>query len=112
MKGRRRAAHVLRTGFAAAVLPLLAACWGPPPRDPDLGPKGPPMERVPRVDLRAKFDADFRTADKDGNGTLSRAELEAWMPDAAREFNRIDVNRDGQVTREELQQYLQGRVSN
>jgi hypothetical protein len=112
MKGRRRAAHALRTAIGAAGLLLLTACWGPPPRDPDLGPKGPPMERAPRVDLKAKFDADFRNADKDGNGTLSRAELEAWMPDAAREFNRIDTNRDGQVTREELQQYLQGRVSN
>ncbi len=77
-----------------------------------MGPKGPPIERAPRVDLKAKFDADFKNADKDGNGTLSRTELEAWMPEAAREFNRIDANRDGQVTREELQQFLQGKVSN
>ncbi len=50
---------------------------------------------------QAKFDEGFKKADADGNGFISRAEAEKGMPRMARHFERIDANKDGQVTRKE-----------
>jgi Ca2+-binding EF-hand superfamily protein len=50
----------------------------------------------------------FATADLDGNGTLSRTEMQRALPKLAPEFDRIDRNRDGSVSREELTAHLQG----
>jgi Ca2+-binding EF-hand superfamily protein len=44
----------------------------------------------------------FKKADTDGNGTLSRAEVEKSMPRLAKQFDRIDTNKDGQLSRDEL----------
>ena len=44
----------------------------------------------------------FKTADADGNGTLSRAEVEKSMPRLAEKFDQIDTNKDGQLSRGEL----------
>lgn len=49
----------------------------------------------------------FAAADSDGNGVLSRAEVERALPRLAPDFDRIDRNRDGSVSREELSAYLQ-----
>jgi Ca2+-binding EF-hand superfamily protein len=50
----------------------------------------------------------FAAADSDGNGTLSRTEMQRALPKLAPEFDRIDRNRDGSVSREELTAHLQG----
>ena len=44
----------------------------------------------------------FKNADADGNGTLSRAEVEKSLPRLAKKFDQIDTNKDGQLTRDEL----------
>jgi hypothetical protein len=45
----------------------------------------------------------FKKADTDGNGTLSRAEVEKGAPYLAGKFDQIDANKDGQLSRGELQ---------
>lgn len=55
-----------------------------------------------RQEHAARAEAYFKKTDKDGNGLLSRAEAEQGMPRLARRFDLIDVNQDGQVTREEM----------
>ena len=44
----------------------------------------------------------FSKADTDGNGKLSRAEVEKAMPHLAGRFDAIDTDRDGQLSRREL----------
>jgi len=44
----------------------------------------------------------FSKADADGNGTLSRAEVEKSMPRLAKQFDQIDTNKDAQLSRSEL----------
>jgi Ca2+-binding EF-hand superfamily protein len=44
----------------------------------------------------------FKKADADGNGTLSRAEVEKSMPRLAKKFDQIDTNKDGQLSRDEM----------
>jgi len=50
----------------------------------------------------ALADERFRKSDADGNGTLSRTEAKKGMPRLARQFDVVDVNRDGQLSREEM----------
>jgi Ca2+-binding EF-hand superfamily protein len=52
-------------------------------------------------------DDRFAAADADGNGTLSRTEVERALPRLAPEFDRVDRDRDGSVSREELAAHLQ-----
>lgn len=47
----------------------------------------------------------FRIADTDSNGMLSRAEAEAVLPRLALHFDAIDVNRDGQISPEEIRAF-------
>jgi Ca2+-binding EF-hand superfamily protein len=49
----------------------------------------------------------FAAADADGNDALSRAEMQRALPRLAPEFDVIDRNRDGSVSREELTAHLQ-----
>ena len=49
----------------------------------------------------------YAAADADADGTLSRAEMRQALPRFAAEFDVIDRNRDGSVSREELMAHLQ-----
>ena len=55
-----------------------------------------------RQQHQARAAEHFKKADADGNGTLSRAEAEKGTPRLARQFDAIDTNKDGQLSREEL----------
>ena len=45
----------------------------------------------------------WKTADKDGDGALSRAEVDAAkMPMMARDFDKLDKNKDGKLTPDEM----------
>jgi Ca2+-binding EF-hand superfamily protein len=55
--------------------------------------------------MRAKAEERWKAADKDGNGTLSRAEVEASMPRIAQNFDQIDTNHDGQLSMEEMRAF-------
>jgi len=44
----------------------------------------------------------FKKADADGNGVLSRAEVERFLPRLARHFDVIDADRDGNLTADEI----------
>ncbi len=89
---------------------LAAACSGMPPAPPRADMGMVPVERVPREDMRARFEREFRAADKDGDGALTKAEMEAGMPIVAADFSKMDANKDGKVTREEMQRFLQGKA--
>lgn len=52
---------------------------------------------------RAMFDAKFAKTDGNGDGKLSRAEVEAGMPHLAKAFAFHDEDRDGFLTRADLQ---------
>ncbi len=69
-----------------------------------------PEHKPPRY--LAKFDQQFKAADKDGDGALSRAEAQdARMTRIVDNFDRLDVNKDGKVTREEIRALLRSRLS-
>jgi len=56
-----------------------------------------------RPEDKARFDKRFRGADKDGDGALSREEARRSMPSIHRLFSEIDADKDGKVTREEIE---------
>jgi len=56
-----------------------------------------------RTAMKERFAADFKAADKNGDGALSKDEATASMPLVARHFDALDTNKDGVVTQEELQ---------
>lgn len=52
----------------------------------------------------AKFEQRFKAADRDGDQVVTRAEAEAMAREGLnRKFERMDANRDGKLTLEEMQ---------
>lgn len=49
-----------------------------------------------------KLEQAFKAADKNGDGKLSLAEAKDGMPRVAKNFGRIDANKDGFVTLDEI----------
>jgi len=60
-----------------------------------------------RAAMHEKFEADFKAADKNADGGLSKDEATASMPRIAKRFDQLDANKDGVVTQEELQAHHQ-----
>jgi Ca2+-binding EF-hand superfamily protein len=55
--------------------------------------------------------SQFSKADADGDGKLSRAEVEKAMPRLAGRFDSIDTNKDGQLSRGELRAWKKAHKS-
>jgi len=55
---------------------------------------------------RQQFDEAFTKADSDSDGKLSLAEAQAGMPRLGNDFNELDANKDGYVTREEIKAHM------
>ena len=70
-------------------------------------PAGPPPAAgaALRAQALAKLEAQFRTADLDGNGSLSPGEAKGFGF-VARHFDAIDAGRRGAVTFDDLRAYL------
>ena len=56
-----------------------------------------------RESMRDKMREHWKSADKDGDGALSRAEVDAAkMQKLARDFDKLDKNKDGKLTEDEI----------
>jgi len=63
-----------------------------------------------REQHQARAAERFKQADADGNGALSKAEAEKGMPGLARRFDAIDGNKDGQLSRDEIEAARKARA--
>jgi hypothetical protein len=60
----------------------------------------------------SKFDQQLIAADKDGDGALSRQEAEnAGLRRIVENFDRLDANKDGKVTRAEIRALIVSHLS-
>ncbi len=60
--------------------------------------------------MRGQMQEHWKAADKDGDGALSRAEVDAaQMPRLSRDFDQLDANRDGKLTPEEMRSAMMQR---
>src|SRR4051812_45119381 len=50
---------------------------------------------------KAKFEERFKAADTNGDGVIGKDEA-SKMPGLSKHFDRLDANKDGKLTREEL----------
>src|SRR5262245_42936506 len=71
-----------------------------------------PTEPAGRPQDKARLDQRFKAADKDGDGALSRDEVKIIMPSLVRVFEQVDANKDGKVTRAELESAFEIRARN
>jgi transposase len=55
--------------------------------------------------LKQRAERQFQKADRDRNGALSREEMQAHMPRTAERFDELDADKSGGVTRDELRAY-------
>ena len=55
-----------------------------------------------REAMKAEAQARFKSADRNGDGLLSKDEATAGLPRVAGNFDRLDANKDGQLSPEEL----------
>lgn len=56
-----------------------------------------------RESMREKMRDHWKSADKDGDGALSRSEVEAAkMQRLSRDFDKLDKNKDGKLTQDEM----------
>ncbi len=63
-----------------------------------------------RESMRDKMRDHWKSADKDGDGALSRSEVEAAkMQRLARDFDKLDANKDGKLTPDEMRAGMPGR---
>ncbi len=56
-----------------------------------------------RAEKRVRAEERWKSADRDGDGLISREEATA-MPRMSSHFDRLDANTDGRVSREEMHQ--------
>ena len=60
--------------------------------------------------MRDKMQERWKAADKDGDGALSKAEVDAArMPHLSRDFDKLDKNKDGKLTPDEIRAMMPER---
>ena len=64
----------------------------------------------PKGERAHKMHERLKAADKDGDGKISRAEAAA-LPRLAKHFDEIDTNKDGFITKEEMQAHHEKRMA-
>lgn len=66
----------------------------------------------PQPRYLAKFNQEFDAADKDGDRALTKSEAEsAGMHRITGNFDRLDADRDGKVTRAEMRALIRSKLS-
>jgi Ca2+-binding EF-hand superfamily protein len=60
------------------------------------------MHDAHRAEMQARGEERWKAADTDGNGSISRAEAEASKSWVAGQFDKLDADKDGQLTRDEM----------
>lgn len=106
----------------SAAIPVVSygATTSPSPAMPGMagmsGAGAPSGERATQMmerfqQMRQQEQEKFKSADKDGNGSLSKEEAQQGMPQLAKNFDKIDANHDGQVSRDEIKQYYQSHMA-
>lgn len=95
--------HTLAVGlFALAPAFALAQSPGFTPGGTSASPQNREAGRADRQARKAERQARLKAADTNGDGALSRAEVDAaGLKGLARRFDTIDGNQDGRVTRDE-----------
>ena len=108
------------TLLIVSMLSVTAAAWAqtPPVTNPAnpanqerRGGASPEQREQKREQMKQRFEAEFKKADTDGDGTLSKTEAEKGMPRLARDFDAIDANKDGKVTQDEVRARMQARMA-
>jgi len=85
--------NTLKISLIAVMLAATAPAFADAPAD---GAKG---------DHRHKMHERMKAADKDGDGKIRRAEADASLPRLAKNFDAIDTNKDGFVTKDEMKAF-------
>jgi len=62
------------------------------------------MRSEVRGEMSRRGAENWKAADKDGDGAISRSEAEAGMPMLFRRFDQLDANKDGKISRDEMPQ--------
>jgi Ca2+-binding EF-hand superfamily protein len=60
------------------------------------------MRDAHRAEMQARGEERWKAVDTDGNGSVSRAEAEASTSWVAGQFDKLDADKDGQLTRDEM----------
>jgi len=103
-----------RTALFISLLSITAASWGQTsPAANEERRAGAPREHMEqrREQMKQRFDAEFKKADADGDGAISKAEADKGMPRLARDFDKLDANKDGKVTPDEMRAHMQARMA-
>ena len=59
-------------------------------------------QRTALEEFRKKIAQEFKSADRDGDGYLSRKEVQGRFPGIEREYGRVDADGDGRISPEEF----------
>jgi hypothetical protein len=73
------------------------------------GPVAPNAAKL--EEAKGKFDQRFANADTDHDGKLTPAEAKAGMPMVSKNFQAIDSNGDGFVTKPEILAFMQAKMA-
>jgi hypothetical protein len=90
---------------AVALAPAFALAQAPAPATPAAtAPAATQPSAAPaKGERRHQRGERLKAADKDGDGAISKAEADAaGMKGLSKHFDKIDANKDGKITREEM----------